>query len=164
MYLMPTDDPPRRSDPNRAARELVEAGVKLRESMGGGRLCGAKTRSGAPCRQRPMMGGLRCKMHGGMAPQVKRKAALRLASLIDPAIGTLAREMVKAEKSADRQRAANSILDRAGVTRGISSELDAARALLVSRLIELQGAPPASAAGVAEPPELVAEVVDDDDA
>lgn len=30
-------------------------------------ICGAKTRKGAPCRQRPMRNG-RCKMHGGLTP------------------------------------------------------------------------------------------------
>ncbi|MGD7788203.1 HGGxSTG domain-containing protein [Propionibacteriaceae bacterium Y1700] len=28
-------------------------------------ICGAKTRSGEPCTQRPLLGGKRCRMHGG---------------------------------------------------------------------------------------------------
>ena len=61
-----------------------------------------------------------------------------LASLVDPAIATLGREMVKAERSSDRQRAANSILDRAGISRAASSEVEVARALLLERLAALK--------------------------
>lgn len=115
------------------------------------------------CKQSAIAGGTVCRFHGGGAPSVKRKAALRLAQLVDPAIATLGREMVKADKSSDRQRAANSILDRAGITRGQSSELDVARALLLERLLEARSGPrPAIAAPVADPLEIVAEVVDDD--
>ena len=42
-------------------------------------LCGAKTRTGAPCRQRAMDGGRRCFVHGGRSPQAMRKAAERVA-------------------------------------------------------------------------------------
>lgn len=78
-------------------------------------------------------------MHGGAAPQVRRKATLRLLELIDPAIATLAREMATAEKSADKQRAANSILDRAGMPRR-TEIMDGAAAtdLLVERIKELR--------------------------
>lgn len=37
------------------------------QSAQGHAICGAKTRSGAPCRSRPMPNG-RCRMHGGTAP------------------------------------------------------------------------------------------------
>jgi hypothetical protein len=65
---------------------------------------------------------------------VKRSAQLRLLELIDPAIARLAHEMDKAARSADRQRAANSILDRAGVVRSTTPDADLARALLIDRL------------------------------
>lgn len=125
--------------------------------------CTAKSRqSGERCKQYAILGGTVCRFHGGGTPNVKRKAALRLASLVDPAIGTLAREMVKAEKSSDRQRAANSILDRSGITRGQSAELDVARALLLERLLEARsGSQPAAVASLPDPLEIVAEVVDD---
>lgn len=126
--------------------------------------CTAKSKqSGERCKQTAVPGGTVCRFHGGSAPNVKRKAALRLASLVDPAIGTLAREMVKADKSSDRQRAANSILDRAGITRGQSAELDVARALLLERLLEARSGPrPAAVASEPDPLEIVAEVVDDE--
>lgn len=40
--------------------------------------CGAKTRSGEPCKAYAIAGGTRCRMHGGAAPQVKQAAAERL--------------------------------------------------------------------------------------
>lgn len=48
------------------------------------RSCKAKTRRGKPCGGKPIVGGTVCRMHGGAAPQVKRKAEERLADLIDP--------------------------------------------------------------------------------
>lgn len=126
--------------------------------------CTAKSKqSGERCRQTAVPGSTVCRFHGGSAPQTKQKAALRLAQLVDPAIATLGREMVKAEKSSDRQRAANSILDRAGITRGQSAELDVARALLLERLLEARSGPrPAAVAAAPDPLEIVAEVVDDE--
>lgn len=114
---------------------------------------------GERCRQPAYPGASVCKFHGGAAKQVKQAAALRLASLVSPAIGTLAREMVKAERSSDRQRAANSILDRAGVVRQSSGEADTARMLLIERLRDLREK---AAAGEAVPEleVLDAEVVD----
>lgn len=115
---------------------------------------------GERCRQPAYPGASVCKFHGGAAKQVKQAAALRLASLVSPAIGTLAREMVKAERSADRQRAANSILDRAGIVRQSSSDADTARQLLIERLRALRE----QAAAGEMPPELEvldAEVVDE---
>ena len=43
--------------------------------------CKAK---GGTCRRAAIKGGTVCATHGGQAPQVKRKAAERLADLIDP--------------------------------------------------------------------------------
>ena len=49
------------------------------------RRCKAKAKhSRQQCKRRPIIGGEVCVMHGGGAPQVKRKAAERLADLIDP--------------------------------------------------------------------------------
>lgn len=41
-------------------------------------ICGAKTRSGEPCRQRPIRGGTRCRMHGGSTPRALAKANRRV--------------------------------------------------------------------------------------
>lgn len=100
--------------------------------------CVATAKSGQRCRHSAIAGGTVCHLHGGKAPQVQRKARLRLLELVDPAITTLAREMATAQNSTDRQRAANSILDRAGISRIGTPEGEAVRALLVERLMMLK--------------------------
>ncbi|MFF7690572.1 HGGxSTG domain-containing protein [Streptomyces syringium] len=42
--------------------------------------CGARRRDGQPCRNAPMLGGERCRMHGGAAAQVRAAAGRRLAA------------------------------------------------------------------------------------
>jgi hypothetical protein len=107
---------------------------------GAKRVCTAKRSNGEACNKPPIKGGTVCATHGGSAPQVRRKAALRLLELVDPAIAVLAREMVQADKSADRQRAANSVLDRAGVPRTATViDGESAKALLVERINALRG-------------------------
>jgi hypothetical protein len=43
--------------------------------------CTAKTRSGKPCRGKPVTGTTVCRMHGGAAPQVRRAGIVRAARL-----------------------------------------------------------------------------------
>ena len=51
------------------------------------RKCTAKKAStGAPCKMPPIRGGMVCPAHGGRAPQVKAKAARRLADMLADAI------------------------------------------------------------------------------
>lgn len=103
------------------------------------RQCRAKsTTSGQRCKKSAMLGQTVCRAHGGASPQAKEAARLRLAGLVMPAITTLAREMTQAPASADRQRAANSILDRAGMSRAASPEVELARTLLIDRLMALR--------------------------
>jgi len=103
------------------------------------RQCTARSsQTGKRCRRHAIKGGTVCATHGGSSPSVKNRARLRLAALVDPAITTLAREMTGAANSNDRQRAANSILDRAGMSRGVSPEVELARALLIDRLVTLR--------------------------
>lgn len=80
-----------------------------------------------------------CRKHGGGAPQVRRKAKLRLAELVDPAIATLAREMTTATRSGDRLRAAENVLDRTGHGRGTTVEVTDPRAELLDFLLDLKG-------------------------
>ena len=99
--------------------------------------CRAHNRRGEQCGNQAILGGTVCRMHGGAAPRAEKNARLRLMALIDPAISVLAEEMEKADSSADRQRAANSILDRAGMTRGTPADTDVLRALIIDRLVAL---------------------------
>src|ERR1017187_5281433 len=76
--------------------------------------CTATSRKGNRCAQPAIPGGNVCRYHGGSAPQVKKSAALRLAMLVDPAIGVLAANMKDRKKNpAVAQRAAEDVLDRA---------------------------------------------------
>lgn len=106
----------------------------------GRRLCSAKKRNtNELCGGYALKGMSVCRIHGGASPQAKRKASLRLAELIDPAVSTLAKEMLQAKRSGDRQRAANSILDRAGMPRIVREvESQSSREILMARLLEMR--------------------------
>lgn len=103
-------------------------------------LCTAMSkRSRETCNSPAMHGQRVCRMHGGSIPAAKKKAKLRLAELVDPAIGTLAREMTDQKNaSRDKQAAANSILDRAGWGRVQKIETADAKEQLVERLLQMQ--------------------------
>ncbi len=108
---------------------------ELRYDEQGRRLCGAHRSDGEPCSAPAMIGQRVCRMHGGSAPQARHRARLRLMELVDPAVATLARELVGAPRSADRIRAAAEVLDRAGFVRGGGEvTADEARALLIERI------------------------------
>ena len=95
--------------------------------------------TGQQCGNKAIPGGTVCRFHGGGARQVRNRARLNLLELVDPAIATLAREMATAEGSSDRQRAANSILDRAGVVRRVDgTPLVDAQEYLVRQLIAIR--------------------------
>lgn len=102
-------------------------------------LCKAKRNNGGGwCTQASMQGQEVCRSHGGAIGHNKRKAQLRLAQLVDPAIATLGREMMQGPRSTDRQRAANSILDRSGFGRATKVETEDARSILLARLQEIR--------------------------
>lgn len=125
----------------------------------GQRRCKAKAAgSGERCKRAVSPGSLVCATHGGKAPQVQAKARLRLAELVDPAIGVLAREMVSDKnKPGDRIRAAENILDRAGYGRQIDNgNVELARAILVNKLVAVQ------AARREEPNVIEGEIIEDD--
>lgn len=86
--------------------------------------CTATNRQGKRCARYPIPGGNVCMMHGGKAPQTMAAAKLRLAALVDPAIGVLARAMKDQKKQpASALAAARDVLDRAGFKAKDSLEL-----------------------------------------
>lgn len=104
------------------------------------RRCKAHSRTGERCKYPPVPGATVCRFHGGNAPQVRRKAALRLAELVDPAIATMAQVMVDRQaRHSDRLRAAENVLDRAGVPRKVDVEdATTSREILLDRLTALR--------------------------
>jgi len=77
--------------------------------------CTAKSKTaGRQCGQRAIEGGNVCHYHGGAAPQVKAKAALRLALLVDPAIGQMGK-LIKSKHQPTSLGACRDVLDRNGL-------------------------------------------------
>lgn len=108
--------------------------------------CKATARStGNRCGRPAVPGATVCRYHGGAAPQVQRKAKLRLLELVDPAVAVLGQIMADRTASPHaRIRAAENVLDRAGVPRKVEvTEAETAKQLLIERLIALrdQGPP-----------------------
>lgn len=64
-----------------------------------------------PCKQPAIPGGTVCRFHGGSAPQVKHAAAIRLAALVQPAIGRLAKS-INSKSEGIAFRATQDVLDR----------------------------------------------------
>lgn len=116
--------------------------------------------TGKQCGNTAEPGAVVCRYHGGAAPQVRRKAALRLLELVDPSIATLAEVMMsKTNKPADRIRAADSILDRAGIPRAQTMDISVSQDVLIQRLramrdraAETTDGEPMVVSGVVEPP------------
>ena len=88
-----------------------------------GRKCGRATKStGKPCQRAPIAGGTVCIMHGGQAPQVKKKAAVRaeleswgLGDATDDPGVTLLRLITQSRRRADALAAAiDTMIEAAG--------------------------------------------------
>jgi len=116
----------------------TEDGRAIRYDSDGRKLCaGIVKHTGQPCMLPAMSKQDVCQHHGGKSSGPKRAARLKLLDLIEPALATLAREMASTtNKPADRIRAAENILDRAGVSRVHTIETDDARALLMMKIEE----------------------------
>jgi len=75
--------------------------------------CKAKAKStGKPCRRNAIAGGTVCRVHGGAAPQVQRKARERLKTLVHPAIDRLEKTIGDDENLTQALAAARDVLDR----------------------------------------------------
>ena len=76
--------------------------------------CKRIKRDGERCGNAPISGATVCRMHGGSAPQVRRKAAERLAAHADILMAALLKIAASAESEAVRLSAVRDALDRAG--------------------------------------------------
>lgn len=92
-----------------AAGGLVPAGTVPSQR------CTAHRSNGEPCKRWAIVGGLVCPTHGGSAPQVRRAAFERIISQAPAAVQTLVRNMGPGAPAAVQVRAADSLLDRAGL-------------------------------------------------
>jgi hypothetical protein len=76
--------------------------------------CTARRRNGEPCRNWAMLGTNVCRMHGGAAPQVRRRAQQRILEASDKAAARLVELMQDAKVPyAVQLAAARDLLDRA---------------------------------------------------
>ena len=78
-------------------------------------VCTAKRHNGERCKAAAIRGSNVCRVHGGMAGQVREAARKRLEELVMPSISTLRRIMLRGETDTVQLRAAEQILDRAGI-------------------------------------------------
>lgn len=105
----------------------------------GFRRCYARSsQTGNRCGNPAMQGQRVCRNHGGGTQASLRKARLRMAELVDPAIGVLARILADPHaKPGDRIRAAENVLDRAGIVRRNELDPEMAREILADRLVQM---------------------------
>lgn len=92
------------------------------------------------CEKPPMRGNYVCAMHGGSATAARKAAQRRLLELSEPAITALADIMETSTNDNSRVAAANSILDRAGISKTTIIDIDTAREVLIERLLEMRAA------------------------
>lgn len=94
------------------------------------RRCEARSRrTGQPCRNPAMLGGTRCRMHGGASPQARRKAAERLAeSKARAALSSLAGDVEPVTDAVGAlESLAGEVVALTGILRGFVSELEEVR-------------------------------------
>lgn len=100
--------------------------------------CHARRKDGAQCGMPAVMGMRVCRIHGGGTQAAMAKAKLRMMELVDPAIATIARIMADPNaKASDRLRAAENILDRAGIPRRMELDPELARDILATKLSQI---------------------------
>src|SRR4051794_29637167 len=105
--------------------------------------CKARKSNGDPCNNSPVKGGTVCRVHGGSAPQVLRKAKERLENSAEK-MARLLLQMAEdpAVPHAVRLAAIRDALDRAGVTAKQTLEVEAHWQTIISDIVA--EAPPAA--------------------
>lgn len=78
------------------------------------RKCRAKNAAGNPCGKYAIKGGSVCPTHGGSAPQVKKRAALRLLAMVEPALVELQEVVMQNVHLPSKVAAIRTVLERAG--------------------------------------------------
>jgi hypothetical protein len=92
--------------------------------------------TGNRCNRSALQGQAVCQKHGGKNPGSQRAAQIRLATLVDPAIGRLARILVNGTDR-DALRAIENVLDRTGFPRKTEvSDASEAKDMLAHYLME----------------------------
>ena len=87
--------------------------------------CVARTRRGTPCAGKVVQGANVCRMHGGAAPQVQRKAQERIAHASDVAVLQILALMQAPDTPAPvKLAAAKDLLDRASVSGKTTLEVE----------------------------------------
>lgn len=126
--------------------------------------CTARKRNGDPCGNAAMNGSTVCRMHGGAAPQVKRRAQQRILEASDKAAAHLVAMMQdKTIPPAVQLAAARDLLDRAGLAG--KQELELSANVSVSVWDNIEGLTiDVYEDGDDDPNVIDAEVVEDDDA
>jgi hypothetical protein len=87
-------------------------------------VCKAKRSDGQPCRSPAIKGGRVCRVHGGSTRHIREAANKRIDELVMPAVSKLRVLMLRGESHAIQLKAAESILDRAGIVAERKVELD----------------------------------------
>lgn len=101
--------------------------------------CTAKsTQSGERCKKARIPGTNVCGTHGGRAPQVQRKARLRLLELVDPAIAKHARILATTQDEKVALKAVEMIYDRTGMGRQQEVSVADAREALREKIYEMR--------------------------
>lgn len=134
--LMNTNDP---------VDTTLELTITTPPNLAGLPRCQARSKqSGEQCRRVATPGHRVCKSHGSGSPQARRAAALRLSDLVTPAIATFARVLTDPNaKNADKIKASEAILDRAGHPRTTRAERisgEDAKQILFEKLLALRNA------------------------
>jgi hypothetical protein len=90
--------------------------------------CTAKSKQkGVQCRQPAIRGGNVCRVHGGSAPQVRKKAEERIAALLYPAVHVLDMSMKGQKKRPDiALMAAKEVIELNGLKKAQKHELTGA--------------------------------------
>lgn len=115
-------------------------------------------RNGHRCKKPAIPGGTVCATHGGAAPQVKRRAKLRVLQLLDPALGQLARILANPDDQRIGLTAIKMVVEMNGMTTRGDVDSTLAKAILMDRHYALQ-----EAARKAQAEMLDGEVIEDAD-